>query len=69
MDDAIVYFPLGFQLSETDEEMRRDILHLFNILNEFKDEEEGLITKDDDSSSVSVEFPLNSYLEIINSDS
>lgn len=34
-DDAIVYFPLGYQLPETDAEIRTDIKHLFQVLSEF----------------------------------
>lgn len=33
--DALVYFPLGYNLSETDDEIRRDILQLFGILDDF----------------------------------
>ena len=34
-DDAIVYFPAGYQLPDDTNLLRREILHLFNVLNEF----------------------------------
>lgn len=59
-------FPLGYQLSELDSDIRRDILHLFSILNEFKnDEKKGEITQRKDFQTEWVEFPLNAYMEII----
>ena len=63
--DALVYFPLGYRLSETDEEIRSDILKLFGILNEFKDTKEGSSTEKKYEESHDVEFPINAYLEII----
>ena len=62
---AFVYFPLGYQLSENDSEIRRDILHLFGIINEFKEEKEGTVTKGFNRENKDVEFPLNAYMEII----
>lgn len=63
--DAKVYFPLGYQLPETDEEIRHDIFNLFGILSEFKDKEEGYLNKNLVKSTHKVKFPINSYLEII----
>lgn len=64
-DDAFVSFPLGFEIADSDEEIRNDILHLFSIINEFKDTEEGILAIDNKESSDVVEFPLNAYLEVI----
>ena len=63
--DALVYFPLGYELSETDDEIRRDILQLFTILNDFKDTNEGSITDKNHDEMVNSDFPINAYLEII----
>ena len=63
--DALVYFPLGYHLPETDEELRYDILNLFHILSEFKDVEEGYLNKNLIKTPHKVKFPINSYLEII----
>lgn len=65
VDEVIVNFPLGFQISETDSEIRNDILNLLNVLNEFKDRQEGFVDSSNMGSSNIVEFPLNAYLEII----
>ena len=64
-DGIFVYFPLGYQLSEKDSEIRKDILHLFEIINEFKEEKEGSIAKRNKNETNNVEFPLNAYMEII----
>ena len=34
-DKAMVYFPIGYQLPETDQEIRTDIKHLIQVLSEF----------------------------------
>ena len=33
-DKAMVYFPIGYQLPETDQEIRTDIKHLIQVLSE-----------------------------------
>lgn len=63
--DAKVYFPLGYHLPGTDEEIHRDIFNLFRILSEFKDVEEGYLSKKLVKTPHRVKFPINSYLEII----
>lgn len=65
VDNVVVNFPLGFQIAETDSEIRMDILNLLNILNEFKNKQEGVVATNNEESSNIVEFPLNAYLEII----
>ena len=65
VNGVYVYFPLGYQLSENDLEIRKDILNLFRILNEFKDEKKGSINKRNNNKLDDVEFPLGAYLEII----
>lgn len=63
--DALVYFPLGYKLSETDDEIRRDILQLLSILNDFKNTDEGSITEKNYDEMVNVDFPITAYMEII----
>lgn len=60
-----VSFPLGYELSETEDDIRRDILQLFRILTEFKKEEEGHISRRKYEETFMDLFPLNAYLEII----
>lgn len=62
---VFVYFPMGYQLSEKDSEIRKDILHLFGIINEFKEEKEGRVTWGTNNENKDVEFSLNAYMEII----
>ena len=42
-DNAMVYFPIGYQLPETDNEIRTDIKHLIQVLSEFTTSEDRLI--------------------------
>ena len=39
-DNVMVYFPIGYQLPETDAEIRTDIKHLIQVLSEFTTKEE-----------------------------
>lgn len=64
-NNALVYFPLGYQLSETEDAIRKDILQLITILNEFKDRREGHITERHYEETKEGKFPLNAYMEII----
>lgn len=64
-DNALIYFPLGYQLPEKDSEIRKEILKLFGILNEFKDKKEGLLAQKNFNEINKVNFPLNAYLNII----
>ncbi len=64
-EDAMVYFPLGYELSDTEDDIRRDILQLITILNEFKDRREGHITERHYDETEKDKFPLNAYMEII----
>lgn len=64
-EDALVYFPLGYNLSETDDEIRRDILQLFSILDDFNNPYEGSITEKTHEETVNADFPINAYMEVI----
>ena len=63
--DTLVYFPLGYRLSETEEGIRRDIFQLIAILNEFKDKKEGIMPEKKYDDTVEDNFPITSYMEII----
>ena len=64
-NEALVYFPLGYNLSETDDEIRRDILQLFSILDDFNNPYEGFITEKSNEETVNADFPLNAYMEVM----
>lgn len=63
-EDILVYFPLGYKLSDNDDEIRRDIIQLLNVLYE-NNKREKLIPVKDYSKPSRDSFPLNAYLEII----
>ena len=63
--NALVYFPIGYQLGETEDELRKDILHLLATLRELKDDKKGHISKKNYKETDDVDFPLNAFLEII----
>lgn len=65
-DDAVVYFPLGYRLPESEQEIKRDILHLFAVLAAFTDKNDKLIQVKKFEAPQTVDFPINAYMEIIN---
>lgn len=42
-DNAMVYFPIGYQLPETDAELRTDIKHLIQVLSEFTTRDDAVV--------------------------
>lgn len=64
-DNAMVYFPIGYQLPETDNEIRTDIKHLIQVLSEFTTSEDRLIAVNRFASPQSVDFPINAYKNVI----
>lgn len=65
-DNAMVYFPIGYQLPETEEDLRQDILHLISVLAEFTNRDDKLLAMQKFAAPQSVDFPINAYMEIIN---
>ena len=64
-DNAMVYFPIGYQLPETDNEIRTDIKHLIQVLSEFTTSEDRLIAVNKFAAPQSVDFPINAYKSVI----
>ena len=64
--DVKIFFPLGYQLPKSDEEIHTDIFNLLNILNLFKAKNDYLIPHSSFKSQKKLNFPLNSYIEVIN---
>lgn len=64
-DDAKIYFPLGYQLPDRDSDLRKEIFHLFNVLNEFLDKKDRIIPINKYNAEEFVKFPLTAYLEVI----
>lgn len=65
-DKVVVCFPIGYQLPEKELDIKRDILHLFQVLAEFTDSSDRVLTMKKFKESQLVDFPINAYLEIIN---
>lgn len=65
-NDAVVYFPIGYQLPETEQEVRRDILHLISVLAEFTERSDKVLMMKKFEAPQSVDFPINAYMEVIN---
>jgi len=65
--NAIVYFPIGYKLPETEQELRKDIIHLIYILTTFTKSREGVLSSRDYVKSQSVSYPIHAYLNVVNS--
>lgn len=65
-NNAMIYFPMGYQLPEQDEELRRDIKNLFKVLAAFTEKTDRVLEMDKFTALQSVDFPIQAYLNIIN---
>ena len=65
-ENAMVYFPVGYKLPDTDEEIRRDIIHLIAVLAEFTNRSDMLLAMQKFEAPQSVDFPINAYMTVIN---
>lgn len=63
-DDATVYFPIGYQLPDNEDELRVDIHNLFGVLEVFM-KEDKVIGESKSSDSQKVDFPIHAYLTVI----
>lgn len=61
----IVYFPLGYNLSNNDKLIRKDIRSLINILMIFTDKETKILSESTFSTSHPVEFPIFAYMDVL----
>lgn len=64
-DNAMVYFPIGYELPETDNEIRTDIKHLIQVLSAFTTKNDRLLALNRFAAPQSVDFPINAYKGII----
>ena len=58
---ALVCFPLGYQLPETESEIRADIRHLIQVLSEFTTQEERLLAVNRHGIPQTIDFPIHAY--------
>ena len=64
-DNAMVYFPIGYELPETDAEIRTDIKHLIQVLSEFTTKDDRLLAINKFAAPQTVDFPINAYKSVI----
>lgn len=64
-DRAMVYFPIGYQLPDADDEIRTDIKHLIQVLAEFTTKENRLLAQNKFATPQTVDFPINAYRNVI----
>ena len=64
-ENAMVYFPMGYQLPESEEDIRQDILQLIAVLSEFTESKDKVLHMQKFEAPQSVNFPVNAYMNII----
>ena len=64
-DNAIIYFPIGYELPKTDAEIRTDIKHLIQVLSEFTTKDDRLLALNKFAAPQTVDFPINAYKSVI----
>ena len=64
-ENAMVYFPMGYQLPESEEDIRQDILQLIAVLSEFTESKDKVLHMQKFEAPQSVNFPVNAYMKII----
>jgi hypothetical protein len=65
-ENAVIYFPLGYELPASDDELRRDIKNLLQVLATFTEKTDRVLEMDKFTAPQSVDFPIQAYLNVIN---
>ena len=63
-DDAIIYFPIGYQLPDNDDDLRVDINNLLGVLASYM-KEDRVIEASKFEAPRTVDFPMHAYLKVI----
>ena len=58
--DAVIYFPIGYQLPDDDDQLRADINNLFGVLSAFM-KEDRVIESPKFEAPQTVDFPIHAY--------
>lgn len=64
-DDAVVYFPIGYEIPDTEPELRRDIVHLIHVLSAFAEKKDRLLAMRKFMAPQTVDFPIHAYLTVV----
>ncbi|WP_411677124.1 LlaJI family restriction endonuclease [Caproicibacter sp.] len=59
-----IYFPIGYELPENDDDLRVDVHNLFGVLAIFMKEASQIETQNF-SGPISVDFPMHAYIKVI----
>lgn len=62
-----IHFPIGYQLPDSEKEIKNDVLQLFQVLSDFTNSQERVLEMRNLDNLQSVNVPISSYLEIIRS--
>ena len=65
-NNPLIYFPLGYEIPERENDLKVDIKNLFKVLAIFTDKTDRVIHMEEVTKSQQVEFPIQSYLNVIN---
>ena len=60
-ENAMIYFPMGYELPTQDDELRRDIKNLFQVVAAFTDKTDRVLEMDKFTAPQSVDFPIQAY--------
>lgn len=64
-NNVMVYFPIGYELPETDAEIRIDILNLIQVLSEFTTKADRLMATNKFAIHKVVDFPINAFKTVL----
>jgi len=65
-DNVAINFPLGYELPSSNEEIKKDVKNLLQILTLYTEKKDRLLEMDKFSKLEYVEFPIRAYLNVIN---
>lgn len=65
-ENVVICFPIGYELPTKDDELKRDIKNLFQILATFASKTDRVLHMNKFTVPQSVDFPIQAYLNVIN---
>ena len=64
-ENVMVYFPMGYRLSDDESLLRDDVLRLIDVLSRFNDSKDRVLAMEKFATPHSVNFPVNAYMNIV----
>ena len=65
-ENVVICFPIGYELPTKDDELKRDIKNLFQIIATFASKTDRVLHMNKFTVPQSVDFPIQAYLNVIN---